>query len=149
MIGTTLLLSGCGGGTGSVGVDYSNNPNGGYPPGPAFDIGAMINGQPLPGFDVQPGEMQTITMSVGATFELDASASVTWNVFVNGVEVPSANNSVVVDTAMITETAINGSQFAGYVTSQGYLSAPVQLTLVATSVYDGTQSAQINFVITN
>ena len=145
MIGSAALLTGCGGGSVDVSVGATVGPV--YTP--AFDIGALVNGQPVPGFDVQPGDTQTVNLYVGDSFELDSNAGVFWTVYVNGVAVPTVNNAVVVGNATITESVVSNSQFSGYVTSQGTLSAPVQLTLIATSVLDGSQTAQINFVISN
>lgn len=144
LISTTLLLSGCGGG----GVDYNASVVVSTPT-PAFEIGALVSGLPVTGFDALPGDVQTITMSVGQTFELDSNSPVTWNVFVNGVEVPSVNNTIIAGNVTINETLTTNEQFAGYATSQGILSSPVQITLIATSLVDSTQTAQINFVITN
>lgn len=143
---SAMLLTGCGGG-GSVGVSADIGVVG--TPAPAFDIGAQVNGLGVANFNVEPGDTESITVPNGSSFELDSNDAVYWTVYVNGVAVSGSNNTVVVGNATITETLTNGVQFAGYATSQGYLPAPIQVTLVATSQFDSTQTAQIDLVITN
>jgi len=146
LVGSTILLAGCGGGSVDVGVTV---PAVVIPVGPVFDIIAYVNGLQVAGFDAIPGDVQTITIPIGQSFELSSDSAVSWNVFVNGVEVPSVNNVISVGAVTITETSSTPVQFAGYATSPGFLPAPVQVTLIATSLIDGSQSAQINFVVTN
>jgi hypothetical protein len=138
-----MLLTGCGGGS----VDVTATVP--VVQGPAFDIGAQLNGLPVGNFDVQPGENQTITVPVGASFELDSNTGVIWTLYVNGNEINGFNNAITFDNATLTETLTNDVQFAGYATSQGPLTYPVQFTLIATSQIDGTQTAQINVVVTD
>jgi hypothetical protein len=142
---SALILTGCGGGSAGVSAEVTIPVT----QTAAFDIGAQLNGLPVANFDVEPGDNQTISVPVGASFELDSNAGVYWTVYVNGNAINGTNNSIIVDNATLTETLTNSEQFAGYATSQGPLANPVQLTLVATSQIDGSQTAQINIIITN
>lgn len=143
----TVLLTGCGGGGGDGGVsgEIIVTP----PSGPAFDIEAQINGLNIGGFDVEPGESQSIAIPIGSSFAFDSNADVSWTIYVNGTAVPTGNNAIIVGNATITETTATTLDLAGYTTSQGPLPTPVQVTLLATSLYDGTQTAQINVTLTN
>ncbi|MET3105329.1 hypothetical protein AAKU67_001077 [Oxalobacteraceae bacterium GrIS 2.11] len=150
LLATTLILAGCGGGVAEVGVSGTVTvPVVVVPAGPVFDIVAYVNGYQVAGFDALPGDVQTLSIPVNQSFELNSDSSVTWNVFVNGVEVPDVNNAIIVGDVTINETSTTNLLFAGDATSPSYLPAPVQVTLIATSLIDGSQTARINFVITN
>lgn len=140
---SAMILTGCGGGSVDVTATVPVTPVA------AFDIGALVNGQPVANFDVEPGDTPTLSIPVGDSLEFDSNAGVYWTIYVNGNAISGSNNSVTVDGATLTETSVTNAQFAGYVTSQGPLANPVQVTLAATSQIDGTQTAQINLVITN
>jgi|GEM_PF-1142069 len=142
---SALILTGCGGGSGGVTVSATIPVT----TEPAFDIGAKVNGLPVANFDVEPGDNTSITVPVGDSFELDSTDAVYWSVYVNGTLIQGANNAIDVGNATLTETLTNAVQFAGYATSEGPLPGPVQLTLVATSQVDSTQTAQINVIVTN
>jgi hypothetical protein len=142
---SAMLLTGCGGGSVGVSADITIPVT----QTPAFEIGAQLNGLPIGNFDVEPGDNQTITVPVGATFELDSNADVYWAVYVGGNLINGGSNAITFENATLTETLTNGVQFAGYATSQGPLSQPVPFTLIATSKIDGSQTAQINVVVTD
>ena len=76
-----LVLAGCGGG------DY-------YPPPPAFEIGALVDGQPVAGVDVLPGTTQAVYIPVGASFDLHSSGPVAWTVIVAGSAIPGVGNTI-------------------------------------------------------
>jgi hypothetical protein len=135
-IGASLALGGCGGGSVALA-------------GPDFDIGAQIDGHPLAGFDVFPGEVQTLYVPVGSSFELDASGPVDWTVVAGGTVVPGAGITFYYAGVTLQEILVTRSQFVIGTASAGPLPASVPMTLYATSRYDGQQVATIQVVVTN
>lgn len=129
-----MSLSACGGG-GDSGV--------------TFDIGVVVAGQPLSGVVIQPGGVQTITISAGQSIELDANESVEWTLEVGGSAVTGTNTSVYYQGVTITETAVSSSRIALDTSSAFFLSAPVPITLTAVSTFDSAEVATVNVLITN
>jgi hypothetical protein len=128
-----LSLSACGGG-GDSGV--------------TFDVGIVVAGQPVGGVAVQSGGVQSITISAGQSIELDASEPVDWTLEVGGSAV-TGNASVYYQGVTITETALSPSRIALDTSAAFFLSAPVPITLIATSTIDSAQVATVNVWITN
>jgi hypothetical protein len=128
-----LSLTACGGG-GDNGV--------------TFDIGVVVAGQPVNGVVIQPGSVQTITISAGQSIELDASEPVVWTLEVGGSAV-TGNTSVYYQGVTITETALSPSRIALDTSSAFFLSAPVPITLTAVSTFDSAQVATVDVLITN
>jgi len=129
-----LSLSACGGG-GDSGV--------------TFEIGVVVAGQPVSGVVIQPGSVQTITISAGQSIELDANESVEWTLEVGGSAVTGSNTSVYYQGVTITETALSSSRIALDTSSSFFLSAPVPITLTAVSTFDSAEVATVNVLITN
>lgn len=133
-LGALLSLSACGGGGGS---------------GVTFDIGVVVAGQPLSGVVIQPGGVQTITISAGQSIELDANESVEWTLEVGGSAVTGTNANVYYQGVTITETALSSSRIALDTSSAFFLPAPVPITLTAVSTFDSAEVATVNVLITN
>jgi hypothetical protein len=129
-----LSLAACGGG-GDSGV--------------TFDIGVVVAGRPVSGVVIQPGGVQTITISAGQSIELDANESVEWTLEVGGSAVTGSNASVYYQGVTITETALNSSRIALDTSSAFFLSAPVPITLTAVSTFDSAEVATVKVLITN
>lgn len=129
-----LSLSACGGG-GDSGV--------------TFDIGVVVAGHPVSGVVIQPGGVQTITISADQSIELNANESVVWTLEVGGSAVTGSNASVYYQGVTITETALSPSRIALDTSSAFFLPSPVPITLTAVSTFDSAQVATINVLITN
>ena len=114
-----------------------------------FDIGVVVAGQPVSGVVVQPGGVQSITMSAGQSIELDASESVVWSLEVGGIAVTSHNSSVYYQGVIVTETALSSSRIALDTSSAFFLPVPVPITLIAVSTFDSAQVATVHVLITN
>jgi hypothetical protein len=129
-----LSLAACGGG-GDSGV--------------TFDIGVVVAGQPVSGVVIQPGGVQSITISAGQSIELDASESVVWTLEVAGTAVTGNNTSVYYQGVTVTETALSSSRIALDTSSAFFLPVPVPMTLIAVSTFDSAQVATVHVLITN
>ena len=142
-IGSTLLVSGCGGGGSlDIVVDGSDLP--------AFDVIMFANGVRVPGVLVEPGFEQTIELPAGNNFELATSGPVAWTVVTGSVEVqPLVGGSVVYSGITLSPTTITNARYAANTSRAGLLANPVVVTFVATSKQDPNQEAQINVVLTN
>jgi hypothetical protein len=129
-----MSLSACGGGDDS---------------GVSFEVGIVVAGQPVGGVVVQPGGVQSITISAGQSIELDASEPVQWVLEVGGSAVTGSNATVYYQGVTITETALTPSRIALDTSAAFFLSAPVPITLTAISTFDSAQVATVNVLITN
>ena len=139
LVSVALVLSGCGGGG-----------DGGYvPPPPAFDIGILVSGQPLSGAAVLPGQELDVYLTVGQTFELRSTAPVAWSLLVGGASVPESGATITYGGATIQEVLTTTTQFVARTGAFAQLSAPVRLTLHATSLVDGNQVATVNVIVNN
>lgn len=137
LLAIVLALSGCGGG----GEDKI--------PFPAFEIGALVNGQPVAGVDVLPGMRQTIFIVAGQSFELDATHPVAWTVSVGGSVIPGSGNTISSGGITIHESLITDFQFAATTFATSPLPASLQITLDATSLEDPRQVATVDVVVRN
>ena len=147
-VSASLLLSGCGGGEVEVGIDATVT----VPPVQvaAFDVAMFVNGQRLTGVGVFPGEVQDVDIFAGQTFELTASGPVAWTVVIGGsvVDAPPGS-SIFYNNATIVPTLITNARYAASTGRQGFLPNPVVMTLIATSLTDSRQEAQLNVVVNN
>ena len=138
-----FLLTGCGGGV-DVGIDVS-------PPSAAFDLGAKLNGYPLTNVDVFPDQDQTIQVQTGDVLEIDASGPVSWETVAGSTAgIPTQSGSTVIfDGVAFTETVSTPGQLTLAVSASQPLTAPVPLTIYATSLDDASQTARIDIVVTH
>jgi hypothetical protein len=150
-LGASLVMTGCGGGSVDVGVGVGIDvPITSPAPRAAFDIIMFVNGQQTPGVDLLPGEEQDVYLPAGNNFELAASGPVAWTLVVGGniIRAP-VGSRVDYAGATIVQTLITNARFAANTGGAGFLPNPVVVTLVATSLVDSRQEAQINVVLTN
>jgi hypothetical protein len=150
-VGASLALAGCGGGSVDVGVEVGVDvPVTATAPVAAFDIIMFVNGQQVAGVDLLPSEEQDVYVPVGNSFELEASGPVAWTVVVGGRIVSAPVGSRIdFGGASVMQTLITNARFAASTGSVGFLPNPVVVTLVATSLVDSQQEAQMNIVLTN
>jgi len=140
----SLLLVGCGGGSVDVGITIED------PPEPAFGIILAVNKQQVPGVDLLPGQMQTVYTQAGNSFELKSYSAVSWRLIVDGATINAAvNGTVLSNGATIVPTGITNVNYAANTSSRGFLFAPVNVTLLATSLADPRKQAQMNIILTN
>jgi hypothetical protein len=147
LVSASLLLSGCGGGSVDVAVAIPVTP---VVPIAAFDITMRVNDQPLVGVDVLPGVDQDVYLPVGNSFELNSSGPVAWTVVVGGTIINApVGSAILYGGASVLQTLITNARFAASTSSAGFLPNPVVVSLIATSLVDARQEAQINVVLTN
>jgi hypothetical protein len=154
LVSATLLLSGCGGG-GSVDVAVE------VPPVVVavetqpvqvadFSIVMFANGLQVPGINLPPGAEQDVDITAGTNFELVATGPVAWTVVVGGAIVNApAGSTISYAGATIVPTLITNARYAASTGRVGFLSSPVVVSLIATSLVDSRQEAQINIVVNN
>jgi hypothetical protein len=148
MVSASLLLTGCGGGEVDVTVDGTVV----VPPVQvaAFDLHMFVNSQQLSDVHVLPGVQQNVEIPVGRNFELTSTGPVAWTVVVGGsiINAP-VGSAILYGNATIVQTLITNARFAASTSQQGFLPNPVVVTLIATSLNDPYQEAQINVVLNN
>jgi hypothetical protein len=133
LVGLTAL-SGCGSG-------YVDN---------SFDIGIRVNGFEVPNVYVPPGFQEDVSVRVGSRFEAFASTPVAWTIEVDGrVLNPPIGTSVDFRGITLTPTAITNGRYAANTSALGILPIPVVVSVIATSLSDSRQQAQINVVLSN
>ncbi len=137
-----LGLAACGGGV-EVGVVV------GPPPPPDFEIGVLLDGSPLPGVDVFPGDVQTLYVAVGQDFELHSSGPVDWTVVAGGNTIPGSGGTIFYGGAALQETRVSAFQFDANASAPAPLTASVSMRIYATSLDDSSQVAVFDLVITN
>ena len=131
LLACVIGLAACGGGGDSV----------------TFDIGVTVAGQPLSGVAVAPGDTQNVSIYAGQPIELDASEPVLWTLYVGGSSVTGSGTTVYYGGLGITLTSISDSRVVVDTAATSTFAAPVQITLVATSVIDAAQVATVNVLI--
>jgi len=136
LLAAVLALSGCGGG-------------GDERPLPAFEIGALVNGQPVAGVDLLPGMRQTIVIAAGQSFELDSTHPVSWTVSTGGSVIPGVGNTISSGGLTLQETLTTNFQFAANTFATSPLPASFQISIAATSLDDPNQVAIVDVVLTN
>jgi hypothetical protein len=133
-IAGATTLAGCGSG-------YVDN---------SFDIGIRVNGFEVPNVYVPPGYQEDVSARVGSRFEAFASAPVAWTIEVDGrILNPPIGTSVDFRGITLTPTAISNSRYAVNTSALGILPTPVVVSVIATSLSDTRQQAQINVVLSN
>lgn len=133
LLALSLTLSACGGGGSDSG---------------AFGVTVVVAGQPTGGA-YGPGSSPTVYIRAGQSIELDASESVYWTLYVAGTAVSGTGTTVHYAGADVTLTAESSSRIAVDTYAAFPLSAPIPMTLVATSTYDSATVATVNVLITN
>lgn len=122
---------------------------GGGDPAVMFDVGVVVAGQPVSGVVVQPGAVQSITISAGQSIELDASEPVQWTLLAGGSAITSNGATVYYQGVNITVTALSPSRIALDTYAAYPLGAAVPITLSAVSTVDSAQVATMDVLIVN
>ncbi len=143
LLSASLFVTGCGGG---AAVEVATPP-----PTAAFDLGAKLNGQSLANIDVFPDDEQTIQVQVGDTLELDSSGPVSWETVAgSSAGIPTqSGGTLLFEGVAITETLSTSGQLVLAISATQSLAAPVPVTLYATSLDDGSQTARVDIVVNN
>jgi hypothetical protein len=148
-VAATLGLAGCGGG-GEVVVDAPPVVVA-VPvvvPAAAFDIIMFVNGQKIPGVALKPDQEQDVDVPVGNNFELATSGPVAWTVVVGGVIVQAPTGSIIsYGGAEVLPSLITNARYAANTRQVGPMANPVVVSLIATSLTDPRQEAQLNVVL--
>jgi hypothetical protein len=144
-VALVAALSGCGGG---VDVDVVVPV---VPAGPDFDVGALINGEPISHFDVLPGDTETISVVAGDALELDSSGPVYWDFSAGGsADIHAVTGGAIqFEDATLRETVVNSSQLVLSVTSNAPPGSSVPITIYVTSQDDSSQYATIDLLVQN
>ncbi len=152
-IAATLGLAGCGGG-GEVVIDAPPVVVAvpvAVPvaaPTAAFDIIMFVNGQKIPGVALRPDQEQDVDVPIGNNFELATSGPVAWTVVVGGVIVQAPTGSVInYGGAEVLPSLITNARYAANTRQAGPMVNPVVVSLIATSLADPRQEAQLNVVL--
>jgi hypothetical protein len=148
-VAATLGLAGCGGG-GEVVIDAPPVVVA-VPvvvPAAAFDIIMFVNGQKIPGVALKPDQEQDVDVPVGNNFELATSGPVAWTVVVGGVIVQAPTGSIInYGGAEVLPSLITNARYAANTRQVGPMANPVVVSLIATSLTDPRQEAQLNVVL--
>jgi hypothetical protein len=116
----------------------------------AFSLDMRINGLFIPEVNVEPGYQQDVPMRVGSSFEVLASGPVQWTVTIDGTVVnPPLGTGVVFNGVNLVPTTISSDRFSGVATAQGFLPRNRVISIIATSLVDSRQEANINILLTN
>jgi hypothetical protein len=116
----------------------------------AFSLDMRINGVFIPEVNVQPGYQQDVPMRAGSSFEVLASGPVQWTVTIDGTVVnPPLGTGVLFNGVNLVPTAISSGRFSAFATAQGFLPRARVISIIATSLVDDRQVANINILLTN
>ncbi len=116
----------------------------------AFSLDMRINGVFIPEVNVQPGYQQDVPMRAGSSFEVLASGPVAWTVTIDGAVVnPPLGTGVVFNGVNLVPTSISSGRFSAVATAQGFLLRDRVISIIATSLVDARQVANINILLTN
>lgn len=116
----------------------------------AFSLDMRINGVFIPEVDVEPGYQQDVPMRAGSSFEVLASGPVQWTVTIDGTVVnPPLGTGVIFNGVSLVPTSITSGRFSAVASSQGFLTRTRVISIIATSVVDSRQEANINILLTN
>jgi hypothetical protein len=116
----------------------------------AFSLDMRINGQFIPEVGVEPGYQQDVPMRAGSSFDVRASGPVQWTVTIDGTVVnPPLGTGVVLNGVSLVPTTISSGWFSASTSAQGFLPRPRIISIIATSVVDNRQEANINILLTN
>jgi hypothetical protein len=116
----------------------------------AFRLDMRINGSFIPEVDVEPGYQQDVPMRAGSSFEVLATGPVAWTVTIDGTVVnPPLGAGVVFNGVSLVPTSISSDRFSGVASAQGFLPRTRVVSIIATSLVDSRQEANINILLTN
>jgi hypothetical protein len=116
----------------------------------AFSLDMRINGVFIPEVNVQPGYQQDVPMFAGSSFEVLASGPVVWTVTIDGTVVnPPLGTGVVFNGVSLVPTSISSGRFSAIASAQGFLPRTRVISIIATSVVDSRQEANINILLSN
>lgn len=116
--------------------------------GAYFEIGVAIGGQPV-ATPIEAGATSSLQMRAGQSIVLDASEPVQWTLHVGGTTITGSGITVSHAGVEVTVTALSASRIAIDTYAPFLLSAPVAITLVATSTFDAAEVAVVDILITN
>ncbi|MGZ5846998.1 MAG: hypothetical protein ACXWJJ_05945 [Ramlibacter sp.] len=131
VVAATLALAGCGGG-GDVGVV----------PTPGIGIDVAVAGTTYG--RVSSGQLIEVAAAVGQAIEFDANEPVTWSFSVNGSPLFANGTTVDVGGVTISQVQFDPSRVVLQSTFDGPALLPIDVVLVATSSFDGTQVGTIH-----
>jgi hypothetical protein len=116
----------------------------------AFKLDMFINGDFVPQVYVEPGYEQDVPMQAGSKFEVIASGPVQWTVTIDGTVVnPPLGTAVVFNGATLFPITISSGRYTAIASAQGFLSRAPVISIIATSLVDSRQEANINIFLTN
>jgi hypothetical protein len=114
----------------------------------AFSIVLRVNGQSIPNVNLLPGLEQDVDIPVGNNFELTASGPVEWTVVAGSEIVVAPVGTVILYAgASISPVVINNARYAANTSATSNMPFPAVVSLIATSLVDRRQEAQINIVL--
>jgi hypothetical protein len=86
----------------------------------------------------------------GSGFEILANGPVAWTVTIDGTVVnPPLGTGVVFNGVNLIPTTISSGRFSAVASAQGFLSGTRVISIIATSLVDSRQEANINILLTN
>lgn len=146
-LGAAASLTGCGGGAVIEGEVVVEQPVIVVQPA-AFSITLRVNGQSIPNVNLLPGQEQDIDIPVGNNFELTTSGPVAWTVVAGGkiVDAP-VGTAILYGGASISPAVINNARYAANTRAISAAPFPAVVSLIATSLVDRRQEAQINIAL--
>lgn len=136
MLAVTLTLIGCGGGDPGRDV-YSDGP---------FDVNVVYPGQSGKAYS-SSGTIHRVSFPAGGSVEMDAYEPVVWDLLIGGVRVSDPGTVYYGDVA-ITLVELSRSRVVIDTAIRYPLSAPLSITLVATSIRYGDQAARFEVFLT-
>lgn len=132
VIAVCLPLAACGGGV----VD---TPAG-------LNIGVWVDGTAVSNDQSSTGNTLDVQLLLGQSIELDANEPVVWTMYVGGTAV-TGTSTVVYGGVAITQSSVSDSQIVLQTSGSEPLSAPVEVTLVATSQVDAQEVTLVHVLI--
>lgn len=116
----------------------------------AFSLDMRINGVFIPEVNVEPGYQQDVPMRAGSNFEVLANGPVQWTVTIDDTVVnPPLGTGVVFNGVSLIPTGISSGRFSAVASAQGFLPRTRIVSIIATSLVDDRQVANINILLTN
>jgi hypothetical protein len=115
----------------------------------AFRLDMRINGVFIPDVYVEPGYQQDVPLLAGSNFEVLASGPVAWTVTIDGTVVnPPLGTGVTFNGVSLVPTSISSGKFSAVASAQGFLPQAREISIIATSLVDSRQEANINILLT-
>jgi hypothetical protein len=116
----------------------------------AFRLDMRINGVFIPEVGVEPGYQQDVPVRAGSSFEILANGPVAWTVTIDGTVVnPPLGTGVVFNGVNLIPTTISSGRYSAVASAQGFLPGTRVISIIATSLVDSRQEANINILLTN